>query len=384
MRTILFFLTFIIVFALMNAFVHFRFVQRLSLPDIYRNAGTGLVLFLFLCQMLYAASFRLDVLPGWLYLVLGSAIGFSFMLFVVALSYDLIRAVTDLILKLNGGRLRPVIDGLALLVMIVYLIAGVLGGMSEPAWVHVRVPVSVPGHSAFRIIQLSDVHVGHVIRKPFVERLVARINESVPDIVVITGDLIDRDPDRIAGDLAPLAHLKTRYGVYFAAGNHEYFHRPLRSLEILRSLGMKVLDDESTEIHDSSGRAILNIVGLRDQVGRRMQTLIPDPDKAFASVNRNLPTIVLAHQPVWIKEIERFRPDLVLSGHTHGGQIFPFSYLVYLNQPYLSGLHSYQDGRYIYISRGTGFWGPPIRVLAPSEITELILSQESIESGKKQ
>lgn len=376
MRTIIFFSIFVSIFALMNAYVHFRFLQRLAIPDIYRHIGTGIVVFLFVCQLMYAASFRFDVFPGTVFLVLGTAIGFSFMLFVVALGYDILRTATDLILRPNGGRLRLALDGVALLVMSAYLVSGLVGGMRDPAWVHVRVPVTVPEHKAFHIVQLSDVHVGHVIKKPFVERLVARINESVPDIVVITGDLVDRDPDSIADDLAPLAGLKTRYGVYFAAGNHEYFHRPLRSLEILRGLGIKVLDDESTVIRDESGEAILNIVGLRDPVGRSMQMLLPDPDKAFASVNKDLPTIVLAHQPVWINEIERFKPDLVLSGHTHGGQIFPFSYLVYLNQPYLNGLHSYQDGRYIYISRGTGFWGPPIRVLAQSEITELVLSQE--------
>lgn len=375
-RTVIFFSLFITVFALMNAYIHFRFVQRLSVPGLYRNIGTGIVIFLFLCQLLYAASFRFDVFPGTVFLVLGTAIGFSFMLFVVALGYDIIRTATDLLLKTDGSRVRLALDGIAIVIMVIYLISGLAGGLRPPAWVHVRVPVAVPGHTAFHIVQLSDVHVGHVIKRPFVEELVQRINDSVPDIVVITGDLVDRDPDRIADDLAPLADLKTRYGVYFAAGNHEYFHRPLRALQILRSLGIHVLDDESTVIRDESGQPILNVVGLRDPVGRRMQMLLPDPDRAFADIDPDLPTIVLAHQPVWIEEIARFGPELVLSGHTHGGQIFPFSYLVYLNQPYLNGLHAYRDGRYIYVSRGTGFWGPPIRVLARSEITELILSAD--------
>jgi len=369
----------------MNSYVHFRFFQKLSIPPLYRHFGTALLGFLFICQLLYALSFRYEQFPTIVFLILGTAIGFSFMLFVVALGYDIVQSVAKLVLKSNGqlnGHVRIGVDALALLLVATYLISGLIGGFRPPNWVNVKVPIQIANHDTFRIVQLSDVHVGHVIKRPFVENLVKRINQSSADIVVITGDLIDRNPDRIIDDLAPLANIQSRYGVYFAAGNHEYFHNPKRGLEIVRSLGIHVLDDESVIVKEKDGTPLFTIVGLRDLVGRSRDIpgFVPDVDKAFESIDHNLPVIVLAHQPAWLSEIGRFKPDLVLTGHTHGGQIFPFSYLVYLNQPFLNGLHTFNDNDekpgFIYVSRGTGFWGPPIRVLAPSEITELILTAD--------
>lgn len=360
----------------MNLYINYRFIQRLSIPALYRNIGSGIVVLLLFCQMLYLLAFQFDRFPSFIFLLLGTAIGVSFMLFVVALGYDVLVTAYNLFLRPNGGKIRIIIDVIVIAIMLTYILVGLVGGNRDPEWVNVKVPINVPNHSRFHIVQLSDVHVGHVIKKPFVERLVNRINESSPDLVVITGDLIDRDPDKIEKHLAPLANLKSKYGTFFALGNHEYFHNPERGIEIVKSLGITVLDDKSQTLVDQSGQPFLNVVGLLDLVGRSMDVMVPNDDLAFQKVNKNLPTIVLAHQPLWIQEIAKFQPDLVLTGHTHGGQIFPFSYLVYIQQPYLNGLHQYSNHHYIYISRGTGFWGPPIRVLAPSEITELILTTE--------
>jgi predicted MPP superfamily phosphohydrolase len=371
MRTAVFFSIFIGVFALMNFYIYRRFVKKLGVSLKIRRLLKFGLLFLFVSEIAYALSFRLDILPSFVYYVLSTAIAVSFMLFITALLYDLLH-ITLHKTTIEGRQrdaLKVLLDVLMILLFSIYLLAGFIGGQNDPILKRVAVEIPRFPFEKFVITHVTDVHVGNTIKRDFVTEMVDTINAQQSDLVIITGDLVDKDVEKAAYDLEPLKGIRARYGTFFVYGNHEYFHGYQKIGEHLKTLGITVLDDRSVVIGE--GAKEFDLVGLKDKVGERMGFGIPDLPKAFASVDQDTPTIVLAHQPVMIEALEAYGPDLVLSGHTHGGQIFPFSYLVKLAQPYLAGLFQHSADTQIYVSRGTGFWGPPIRVLAPSEISRL-------------
>ena len=227
------------------------------------------------------------------------------------------------------------------------------------------------GFDELTIVQLTDMHVGNTIGKAFVQECVERINALKPDIVVITGDLLDRKIEHAKEELSPLKELQTRFGTYFILGNHEYYHGAEEIAAYMPQLNIKALLNENVVIRD--GEKAINLVGINDLQSIRFKTLEVDPYKAFEKVDRTLPTILLSHQPKSVKIVQEHHYDLMISGHTHGGQIFPFGFLVMLDQPYLAGLHAVSAAKQIFVSRGTGYWGPPVRVFAPSEISILTL-----------
>ena len=213
------------------------------------------------------------------------------------------------------------------------------------------------------------MHIGKSLGKSFLDGIVKDINILNADIVVITGDLVDLNVDDIGDKLDSLKDIKSRFGVYFVSGNHEYFHGVEAICEYLKSLHVKVLTNESVVINQQ-----INLVGITDLMGRRLGILKPDLRKALLHVNPELPTVLLAHQPKITNELKNEKIDLILSGHTHGGQIFPFGLLVLLDQPYLAGLYQHSKNTQIFVSNGAGYWGPPIRVMAPSEIVKIKLN----------
>jgi len=151
-------------------------------------------------------------------------------------------------------------------------------------------------------------------------------------------------------------------------GNHEYFHNPEEIIKYIRTTNIKLLLNENIQIDDLK----LNVVGVTDLVGYRMQLFEPDIHKAFKDTNPEYKTILLAHQPKFIEYLDSYKPELILSGHTHGGQIWPFGYLVKLQQPYVKGLHTLVNGSSIYVNSGIGFWGPPMRLASQAEIAYIV------------
>lgn len=259
---------------------------------------------------------------------------------------------------------------------------GAVGGVSvwaTPAIKRVAVPIRglPPAFHGFRIAQLTDVHVGPTIGAEFLRRVVAAVNEQSPDLVAVTGDLVDGHVPILADGVAPLADLEAPHGAYFVTGNHEYYWGAAEWIEHLRGLGLDVLQNEHRVIERDGSRLVLG--GVTDHRGGASAGEPCDPAKAFAGCPTDGPKILLAHQPRSIFDAERVGVDLQLSGHTHGGQYFPFSLLIHLVQPFVRGLH--RAGRaWIYVSCGTGYWGPPMRVGAPSEITiiELVATDDEI------
>jgi len=232
--------------------------------------------------------------------------------------------------------------------------------------VPVRIPGLPPELAGLRVVQISDLHIGPLLQKEWVEGVVERARALKPDAVAITGDLVDGTVDELREHVAPLAHLsEARRGVYFTTGNHEYYSGVDEWLEYLPALGIRPLANERVELAPG-----LDIAGIHDPTGRGRYA--PDLARALHGRDTRVPVVLLAHQPRQFREAADRGVALTLSGHTHGGQIWPFSWFVALVQPYIAGLHSRGDAQ-LYVSRGTGFWGPPMRVFAPAEITLLRL-----------
>jgi predicted MPP superfamily phosphohydrolase len=263
--------------------------------------------------------------------------------------------------------LKTLLDVTMLILAFSYMIRGFYNGFKKPIIKEVDIDIKRL-KKELNIVQISDVHIGKSLGKEFFDDIVQRINTLNADVVVITGDLVDLHVDEIGDKLESLKEIKSRFGVYFVSGNHEYFHGVEAICRHLESLNVKVLNNENVIINNQ-----INLAGVTDLMGKRLRVLEPDLQKALLHVEPNLPTILLAHQPKFVKEIKDENIDLILSGHTHAGQIFPFGLLVLLDQPYLRGLYQHSKKTQIFVSSGAGYWGPPIRVMAPSEIVKIKL-----------
>jgi len=239
-----------------------------------------------------------------------------------------------------------------------------------------RVEVPIAGLPAvldgFTIAQVSDVHVGPTIKRRFVEAIVETVNRLDVDLVAITGDLVDGSVRELAADVAPLAGLRSKEGSFFVTGNHEYYSGAASWVRELRRLGLVVLMNEHVVVR--RGNAKLILAGVTDfSAGHFDDAQTSDPRAALAGGPRDAAVrVLLAHQPRSAAAAEAAGFDLQLSGHTHGGQFVPWNFLVRLQQPFTAGLHRWRT-MWVYTSRGTGYWGPPKRFGAPSEITLLRL-----------
>lgn len=251
-----------------------------------------------------------------------------------------------------------------------------------PDVVHVTVPFEDLPESleGLRIVQLSDIHVGPTIRGATVEAIVERVNELDADVIAITGDLIDGYVDQLWGDVEPLLNLQARYGVYYVTGNHEYYWDGPGWCDVLKEHGIKVLNNEHQLVEHQGGRLLM--AGCTDYTaGDYVEEHASDPKGALAGAPVHDISVLLAHQPPSIHEAAEAGYDLQLSGHTHGGQFWPWIYVVGRVHPFSVGLGR-QDDTWIYVSRGTGYWGPPMRVGAPSEITVLTLARGEEDEGE--
>jgi predicted MPP superfamily phosphohydrolase len=240
--------------------------------------------------------------------------------------------------------------------------------------VHVDVPIASlpPGLQGFSIVQISDVHVGPTIKRAYLQAIVERINALGADMVAVTGDLVDGTVRELAHHVAPLAALSSRHGTFFVTGNHEYYSGAQAWVDELRRLGLRVLMNEHVLLRH--GGSSLALAGVADFSAHHFdESHRSDPQAAIAGVSDEVRVrVLLAHQPRSASAAAAAGFQLQLSGHTHGGQFLPWNFLVRLQQPFTAGLNRWQD-LWVYTSRGTGYWGPPKRLGAPSEITHLRL-----------
>ncbi|UVS82414.1 metallophosphoesterase [Actinokineospora sp. UTMC 2448] len=248
---------------------------------------------------------------------------------------------------------------------------GVVSALSAPEVRRLTVPIRRldPAFSGFRIAVVSDIHLGPLLGRGHTERLVRMINEADADLVAMVGDLADGTVAELGHAAEPLRDLVSREGTFFVTGNHEYYSGHQQWVTELERLGLHYLHNTRTTLTRGGGR--LDLAGIPDVTG---QAFDDDPDLPAALAGRDgaAPVVLMAHQPVQVASAAEAGVDLQLSGHTHGGQLYPFHHIVALAQPAVSGL-SKVDDTWLYVTNGAGFWGPPVRVGAPPDISILEL-----------
>jgi uncharacterized protein len=397
LSSILFVLTALSILAGMHYYLWVRLVRDPGLPEPWRRIATLAIALaaVALPAVMIVARRSSEPLAKAVPFLAFAWMGMLFLLFSALLAIDLARlagfgasALADLF---RGAPDRPAdperrqflaraVAGSAVVV------AGGTGafafrsatGPAEIEEVPVRLARLPPALSGLTIAQITDLHVGPTIGEKEVRRVVAQTNAIRPDLIAITGDLVDGDVETLGRAVAELADLRARHGVFFVTGNHDHYSGAEEWVAYLRGLGIRVLRNERVVIGDRGpGGATIDLAGVDDYGSRsRRRSGGGDVDGALAGRDPDRSLVLLAHQPRGVGEAVRAGVELQVSGHTHGGQIFPFNFLVAATYPYIRGLYPHrEDGKsgQIYVSRGTGYWGPPMRLGSPPEITKLVL-----------
>jgi uncharacterized protein len=293
------------------------------------------------------------------------------------LMLTLLREIVLLVTPWSGVNLDHVASFTAVAVPLLAA-AGTLIGFINARRLARVVKVDVPirqlpaGLHGFTIAQISDIHVGPTIKRDYLNAIVERVNGLRADLIAVTGDLVDGSVSRLAPHTAPLANLEARHGAYFVTGNHEYYSNADAWIAEVRRLGLTVLMNEHVVLRHQGASMLL--AGVTDFGAHHFdEAHRSDPHLALAGAAPDVGVkLLLAHQPRSAATAADAGFDLQLSGHTHGGQFFPWNFFVPLQQPYTAGLNKLRN-LWVYTSRGTGYWGPPKRLWAPSEITLLRL-----------
>jgi predicted MPP superfamily phosphohydrolase len=315
-------------------------------------------------------------------------LGVMFLLFATVFAFDAGRLIVTIARRITGNGSVDAERRTFVARIMATAIAAVVSGASVVAVRSALGPVDVRrvrvrlarlprAQHGLTIAQITDLHVGPTIGREIVEDVVSRTNALAADVIAITGDLVDGSVSDLREAVAPLANLRARHGVYFVTGNHEYFSGAEAWLKELSRLGIRVLGNERVSIGE--GEAAFDLAGIEDRTAQRYGGLPPEAALARALDGRDTKRelVLLAHQPRSMIEAAPYGVGLQISGHTHGGQIWPFGYLVRLQQGFWPGLHRHGEAQ-IYVSRGTGYWGPPMRLAEPAEISHLTL--ESVQA----
>ncbi len=375
--------------AALHYFIWARLVRDMGLSTGAHRAFTGLVIALFVSIPLtfwLGRQLPLEIMRPIMLIAYGW-MGLMFLIIVILGAGEFVRLGLSLWQRLAGDG-APV-DAERRLTLARILGASILGlsgglgalaayqGLTKLLVKEVRAPLArLPGPlHGFTIAQLTDVHIGPTIQREFIEVVVARTNALEPDLIAITGDLVDGSVEQLRKHVAPLAKLRAKHGVYFVTGNHEYYSGVGAWCREIERLGIRVLRNERVSIGDDevsfdlAGIDDYNAKGFGDGHG-------PDLPRALEGRDPERELVLLAHQPRAAFEAEKLGVGLLLSGHTHGGQIWPWNFLVRLQQPFVSGL-DHLGKMLVYVSNGTGYWGPPMRLGAPAEITRIVLESPS-------
>jgi uncharacterized protein len=364
-------------FLSLPGYIGWRLLSGLRIGPVGIAVGVGLLIG---CCLFIPFSMRTRALKNrkladrlaWVGL---TAMGFFSSLFVLTLLRDVVLLGAHSFL--SGGQAQLWIEGSAQLTLYLALFvtfAGMIIARRRPRIVEIMIPVVDLPHAlhGFSIAQISDVHVGPTIKRGFVEGIVRRVNDLKVDLIAVTGDLVDGSVQQLSAHTAPLAGLTARHGAYFVTGNHEYYSGERAWTEEIRRLGLRVLKNEHVVLkHDG---ASLILAGVTDYSAHHFDPAQrSDPEAAMrgAPVDAGA-RVLLAHQPSSAMAAAEAGFDVQISGHTHGGQFWPWNLFIHFFQPFSSGLHRLKN-LWIYVSRGTGYWGPPNRFGVPSEITRIRL-----------
>jgi predicted MPP superfamily phosphohydrolase len=358
------------VFLLLHVYIGVRLLSPFDVGVQVLGAAVLAVCFLLLPTSWWIREGR----TPWAVLVPWIATGFFSSLLVLTVARDMSVAILAFAASAEAvdAWVRISALGVMALTPLITLIGFFMARRVAPV-VNVDIPVTgLPAAlEGFTIAQISDIHVGPTIKRNFVEAIVDRVNRLDADMVAITGDIVDGSVKDLAHHTEPLGRLESRHGTYVVTGNHEYYSGAHAWIRELRRLGAHVLMNEHVVLnHDGAN---ITVAGVTDYSAQHFDASHKsDPQGAAAGMPADTPSVLLAHQPRSAPSAERAGYDLQLSGHTHGGQFWPWNLLVRLQQPFTGGLN--KIGRmWVYINRGTGYWGPPMRFGIPSEITRIRL-----------
>ncbi|HET6529200.1 MAG TPA: metallophosphoesterase [Actinoplanes sp.] len=296
----------------------------------------------------------------------------------VLFTWSVLGTVLGLIL-LVAGVADPVrsriVTAVVALISLVLLLWGYAEAMRVPRVrrIGVTLPRLGPGLDGLRVVLLTDTHYGPINRARWSRRVVEVVNTLDADVVAHTGDIADGEVSARREQAAPLAGVRARLARVYVTGNHEYFSGAQRWVEHMASLGWEALHNRHLVVRRAGAALVIAGVDDRTAAGSGVPGHRADHAAALAGADPDLPVLLLAHQPRQVTGAVEHGVDLQISGHTHGGQMWPFHVLVRLDQPVLHGLSRHGGRTQLYTSRGTGFWGPPFRIFAPSEITLLTL-----------
>jgi len=359
--------------------VHYYVAQRLvldpALPEPLRSLGLGLVALLGASLVLFPLAERTLRLSWLRWLAWPPMVWLGVLFFTLNL-----LLLSDAVLWLMGAAASPeqTLGGLRLRAFAVIGLTALATGVAmrsalagpELRRVEVELERWPRGLDGFRIVQLSDVHIGPLLDRRFAAEVVERVARVAPDLVVITGDLVDGSVEHLGEEVAPFAGLNAPHGVWFVTGNHDHYSGADPWVARVAELGIEPLRNRRVRIGE--GEASFDLAGVDDHRGDWVHGSPEDMEAALSGRDAERAVVLLAHDPSAFPRAVARDVDLQLSGHTHGGQIWPFRHLVRLVVPFVEGLH--RRGRsQLYVSRGTGFWGPPLRLFAPAEITEITL-----------
>jgi hypothetical protein len=379
----------LIVLAL-SAYVYHRLIHEPRLPARWRRAATAVLAAVI--ALIYVAPwvFRSGQHPpraAWvaaLQWISYGTMGFLAITILYLVKLDLLR-LASLRFTTDPGRRRFLVNagkGGVLAAAAASTGLGVRSALGAPVVERVEIPVEgLPaGLEGLRIAQVSDLHVGPTVEVSRVRRVVEIVNGLGADVVALTGDFVDGTVEQLREDVAPLGELRARFGVFFCTGNHEYFSGAEAWKAELARLGARVLDNRHEVL--SRGGVPFVVAGVDDISVRRFGAGESSPARAIegAPAGAGL-RILLAHQPRSCFEAAKAGFDLQLSGHTHAGQFYPFSLLARFAQPYFRGLNRHDGRMWVYVNRGTGYWGPPVRFANPPEISLITLVRGRVLAG---
>jgi predicted MPP superfamily phosphohydrolase len=370
---VLFLLTFFSLYSLLHLYVFLKIKAAFTL-------GTILIicLILFMAVMVsapvlvrIAESHGLEILARLLSYVGFTWLGLIFLFFTASLCIDLYRlfvSLAGLVLRTNLSVLSPSPRFAFFIPLIITVGIAIYGGFEARAIRSEEVVIKSPKVpkeiGAFTIVQISDVHVGLIVREGRLKKILEKVKQADPDLLVSTGDLVDGQIDNLRGLAELLREVQPPHGKFAVTGNHEFYAGLEQAVRFTEQAGFTMLRGEA---HDVTG--FLTIAGVDDPTGKRFGLFKGPAEQALlAEIPRGRFILLLKHPPVIAKKALGLF-DLQLSGHTHKGQIFPFNYIVKIFYPLDAGLISLSNNALLYVSRGSGTWGPPIRFLAPPEVT---------------
>jgi uncharacterized protein len=386
----------IVLSSMVSGGIHFyvwlRLVKRAHLPRRWHIGITIAMLVLFVSIPVTTwsrneyPSFSATV--GWVSLPWMALVGLTFVALVVM---DLVRLSRGIVRRVVSRIRRRAVDsphvrdvsrrtflarvtgGAALAIGGTSVARGMIEARGEHEVVDVEVPLAKLPRSldGFTIVQLSDLHIGMTIDRAFVQRVVDRANALSPDLIALTGDLVDGRVEDLRAEAAPLAQLRGKHGVFAVTGNHEYYSGADPWIEEIRGMGVRYLRNERVTV--GSGDDAFELAGVDDHSADGWAGHGEDIPRALAGRDAKRALVLLAHQPRQVRRAANHGVDLQLSGHTHGGQIWPWHYIVKVQQGGLLAGRYEVKGTQLYVTRGCGYWGPPVRLLAPLEITRVIL-----------